>query len=225
MNSLKYETHFHTSETSPCGKVPAAEGVKMYSEAGFTGIVVTDHYCRSFFDRQLGSSWENRMDAFLRGYRHALEAGSKMGIDIHLGMELRFDENLNDYLVYGFDEDFLFKNSELYKLGLKKFRELTAGTGIVTVQAHPFRPGMIPADPKLINGIEVYNGNPRHDSANCLAHSYASENGLLMISGSDFHRPEDVARGGILIKDRIGPGSFAKILQENKVTGLIRTEP
>lgn len=225
MNRLKYETHFHTAETSPCGKVPASEGVRIYHDAGYAGIAVTDHYFRDFFDRQPQGSWKHKVDAYLKGYRHALETGIKIGIDIYMGMELRFDENQNDYLVFGFDEDFLYKNSSLYELGLKGFKKLTAGTGIIIVQAHPFRYGMIPAEPDLIDGVEVYNGNPRHDSSNHLAFGYARENGLLMISGSDFHRPEDAARGGIISRERIKPGGFAKMILDNEGLGLVRTEP
>jgi hypothetical protein len=142
-------------------------------------------------------------------------------MDIQLGMELRFDENLNDYLVYG-----LTRNSQieqkLYRLGLKGFRKLTAGSGIVIVQAHPFRFGMIPASPELIDGIEVYNGNPRHDSKNRQAFEHAEAKGLKMISGSDFHRIGDEARGGVIVEDRHMPDGFAGVLLGDKITGLIR---
>jgi hypothetical protein len=223
MNNCKYETHFHTAETSPCGKVPAATGVRLYHQAGYSGIIVTDHYCRGFFDSHPLSRWERKIDLYLMGYRKALEEGLRLGLDVQLGMELRFDENPNDYLVYGFDEEFLKSNKKLYRLGLKDFRRLTAASGIVTVQAHPFRPGMIPAPPELIDGIEVYNGNPRHDSKNSLAEEHAAANNLKMLSGSDFHRIGDEARGGVIVDGRYISGGFAGIIQNGGITGLIRT--
>jgi len=50
MAIYKYDTHVHTKEVSPCGKVPAIEVVKLYKDAGYHGIVITDHYCDSFFE-------------------------------------------------------------------------------------------------------------------------------------------------------------------------------
>ena len=57
---------------------------------------------------------------------------------------------------------------------------------------------MNPASDDLLDGLEVYNGNPRHDSQNDKALSYAEKHNLKMISGSDFHENEDLARGGIV---------------------------
>lgn len=220
---IRYETHLHTSETSPCGRVPAVDAVRIYKRAGYTGIVVTDHYFRDFFEDQHFKSWAAKIARYLEGYHNALEEGARLGLDVHLGMEIRFDENANDYLVYGFDEDFLRRNKKLYRLGLESFRKLTAGSGIVIVQAHPFRPHMIPADPSLLDGIEVYNGNPRHDSSNHLALEYAQQNGLKMLSGSDFHQTQDAARGGITVAERIEPGCFAQTIMKSDNIGYIRT--
>lgn len=222
-NTYKYETHFHTLETSPCGRVPARQAVRLYKKAGYKGIIVTDHYFRGFFDMQLWRSYDRKIDKYLKGYKLALAEGSKLGIDIHLGMEIRFEENFNDYLVYGIDEEFLREHENLYTLTLKQFRELTCGRGIVIVQAHPFRPGLVPAPPSLINGIEVYNGNPRHDSSNHLALKYAQENNLIELSGSDFHQPQDVARGGIMTDEVIPENGFAEWILQNKKFECMRT--
>ncbi len=222
-DTYKYETHFHTAETSPCGRVTARQAVRLYKEAGYKGIIVTDHYFRGFFDMQLWSSFNRKIDKYLKGYKLALAEGIKLGIDIHLGMEIRFEENSNDYLVYGIDEEFLRKHENLYTLTLKQFRELTAGLGIVIIQAHPFRPEMVPALPTLIDGVEVYNANPRHDSSNHLALKYAQDNNLIGLSGSDFHRPQDAFRGGILTNEVIPENGFAEWIMQNKKFGCIRT--
>ena len=44
------EMHFHTSEISVCGRVPAAEGVRAYKEKGYDALVVTDHFHSDYFD-------------------------------------------------------------------------------------------------------------------------------------------------------------------------------
>jgi len=51
--------------------------------------------------------------------------------------------------------------------------------------------------------MEIYNGNPRHDSQNYTAEIYAGQNGLLKLSGSDCHHSVDVGRGGIAVNKRV----------------------
>ena len=43
MQGYLYDPHTHTSETSKCGHLPAAEVVERYVKNGFSGLVVTDH--------------------------------------------------------------------------------------------------------------------------------------------------------------------------------------
>lgn len=194
---FKYDTHVHTSETSRCAKTTAVETVRLYKAAGYDGIVITDHFCTSFFDSIPGETWAAKVDQFLDGYRQAFAEGNKIGLKVFLGIELLFEENFNDYLIYGFDESFLYDNSGLCKLGLNDFKDFIKGTEIMTVQAHPFRRYITPVDPGLLDGVEVYNGNPRHDSQNHLALQFANKYNLIKSSGSDFHQIEDLAKGGI----------------------------
>lgn len=225
MITYKLDTHVHTSQTSPCGKVDAKELVHLYKEAGYDGLVITDHYYRAYFENLDQSNWEDKIKQYLQGYHNALAEGKRLGLTILLGMEIRFDENENDYLVYGLDEDFLYKNKQLYTLNLQTFYKLIQNTSIRIYQAHPFRPRMIPADPHCLHGIEIYNGNPRHNSNNQKAYDYAQQNQLQMISGSDFHQVQDIARGGIVLPE--APTTckeFAQILKEDKIIGLLHTE-
>lgn len=220
----KYDVHVHTMETSPCGKVRAAEVVKLYKKMGYDGIVITDHYSDRFFLSVAGQKWETKMEKFLKGYREALRAGSEIGLNVLLGMEINFRWSLNDYLVYGIDEDFLLENPFLHKKGLKSFRRIIDKYGYLVYQAHPFRIGMTRADSGLLDGVEVFNGNPRHNSKNESAEKFALENRLRMISGSDFHMLEDAGSGGMIFAEN--PENNAKlleILRENKVVSLIKT--
>lgn len=225
MNSYKYDTHVHTAETSSCGNIGAAELVHLYREAGYSGVVITDHYYKSYF-KSLGSmDWNDKVDKYLEGYRIAFNEGEKIGLKVILGMELRFTKNFNDYLVYGFDENFLKSNKELYLLGLKQFRKLADKNDLLIYQAHPFRNLMIPADPKLLDGVEVFNGNLRHNSRDSKAAAFAEANGLKRISGSDFHEYEDFARGGIITSELVcSSRDFAGMLKEDKVLELITAE-
>jgi hypothetical protein len=222
MNTFRYDMHVHTSETSPCGKVKASILANMYKKSGYQGIVITDHYTRQYFGPFAWIGWERRIDRFLRGFKFAEDEGRKIGLSVIMGMEIRFNENHNDYLVYGIDEAFLKENRELYKLGLSGFRSLIKDREILIYQAHPFRRMITPADPLLLDGVEVFNGNARHDSKNHMALSFAKGYNLKMISGSDFHRMEDLGRGGIATCEPINTSQeLVRMLKEGKVSQLL----
>lgn len=225
MTLYKYDTHVHTAETSYCAMIIGTKVAKLYKDAGYAGIVITDHYLDDFFESLRGMTWDQKIDKFLAGYENALETGYKVGLDVLLGMEIRFTENYNDYLIYGFDEYFLRTEKQLYKLGLKKFRELTKGTGIMIYQAHPFRSWVSPADPEYLDGVEVFNGSPRYNSRNHRALNFAKENNLKMLSGSDFHEDDDLGQGGIILSGNPKTsGDFAAILSEDKIMELLQGE-
>lgn len=201
MSNFKYDTHVHTSETSRCGKIDAETVVRLYKNAGYHGIVITDHYIREFFENMPDTDWNKKIDRYLSGYNKAFEEGKRTGLTVILGMELRFEENINDYLVYGFDKEFLYDNPMLYKMNIESFKQFIENTPLLVYQAHPFRTTSTPANPKYLHGIEIYNGNPRADSHNQLAFDRAVKYNLKMLSGSDFHREEDLARGGIILNE------------------------
>jgi len=220
----KYDTHVHTDETSRCGKVKARDVVRLYKEAGYNGVVITDHYFSGFFDNSPGITWEDKIDDYLKGYRIALDEGNKLGLTVMFGIEIKFDCEPNDYLVYGMDEEFLKENKELYKLDLAKFVELKKLKDFLIYQAHPFRKSMLRAEPNLLDGIEVYNENPRHESNNDIAYRHALSNGLKMISGSDFHQVVDLARGGIITNKKINTINDLFItLKKDEIAELIKT--
>lgn len=222
---LKYDLHVHTAESSPCGKVTAKDAVRLYKDAGYSGICVTDHFCKAFFENQTGSAKE-RIDNFLGGYRAARRFGMEAGLTVLLGIEARLDgvsgNEGNEYLVYGLTEDFLYENPEIYQLNPLSFSRLIRKAGMMIYQAHPLRPRMVPVDRSLLDGIEGYNGNPRHNSRNDEISAWAEEQGIPMISGSDFHQVEDAARGGIITNERItSPDALLRTLR-GKTYQLIR---
>ena len=196
----KLEIHFHTDESSPCGKVPAAEGIARYKEAGYDGVTVTDHFSRATLGGQAdGRAWAQVRDRFLLGYRKAREAGERLGVRVYLGMEIRFPANDNDYLVYGADEDFFDRHPWVYETSLEAFRSLVKAEGLCVIQAHPFRPGCTPARADLLDGAEIFNGHPGHDSHNELAKKWIAEvrahggadggpRRFAATAGSDFHQ-------------------------------------
>lgn len=195
------ELHAHTSEVSPCSHLTAAEVAERYLCAGYHTVVVTNHYCDYVMD-PAGSSWEERLAHFVSGYQSMKHA---VGDRLHvlLGMELRFTENSNDYLIFGFDEDFLRTHPDLHRMNLKSFSALARENGILVVQAHPFRNGMKIMNPALLDGIEVFNGHPGHDSRNRIALDWCRRYHKIPTSGSDFHDASSVEAGGIVTDEPI----------------------
>ncbi|MGI6270410.1 MAG: PHP domain-containing protein [Candidatus Howiella sp.] len=221
--SYLFETHYHTPVTSHCGSVPAEEAIPKYIEHGYAGICVTDHYYRDwFYEEAVDSlSWEKKIDKWLKGYDSAVKAAEGTGFRIILGMELRFTDNLNDHLVYGIDRTFLVEHPELYNLTPTVFRRLADQNGLFFAQAHPFRSMCSPRDPKDLHGVEVFNGNGRHNSHNDTAEAFAETNHLVRLSGSDFHEWEDLCTGGIYL-ERLPQDSaeLARMLLNGEISGL-----
>ncbi len=196
----KIETHLHTTHTSKCGWLEAPEITAGYQAAGYSAITVTDHYNRTTFeylDIDLHSK-ADKLEAFLTGYRRMCEEGEKRGIRIYRGAEIRFDECDNDYLLYDWPDALLEDPEAVFHLGIAAFAPLAREAGALLIQAHPYRKGCTPAIACYLDGIEIRNLNPRHENHNERAVEYAEQFHLIQLGGSDCHRKEDIAAGGIL---------------------------
>ena len=193
------EMHYHTSEISICGHVPAAAGIRAYKEKGYDAVVVTDHFHSVYFaslPEEL--SWVEKADRWLEGYRAARREGDALGMTVLLGMEIRFNHSLNEYLVYGLTEELLRVTEEPYRWDEERFYRFSRENGLLFAQAHPYRDGLTRCPPAFLDGAEVYNGNIRHQNRNEKAVAFAAENGLIPLCGSDYHEWEDLADTGLL---------------------------
>lgn len=203
---MKIDLHVHTSEISPCGKVPAREMARMYKESGYDLVVVTDHLFPSLNTLPQDGTPAEKAEKWLEGYRTFKDEGDKIGLKVLLGGEARLcDYGSEDFLVYGFAEEdvewFMGMLESVHSIA--EMSEAIRGRGFFLAQAHPFRPGLRAQDPALLDGVEAFNGNPRHNSSNHLAREMAVVGGLVMLSGSDAHQLVDVARGGMNVPVQI----------------------
>lgn len=193
---MKYKTelHCHSRDASGCSH-ESAEGIaEKYVKAGYTTVFLTNHFAPSGGDDE---NWEAKIE---KRY-HALEllknaAGERL--NVLMGLEFRFIQNSNDYLVFGFDREYLTSHRDMLKMGIHNFTKMAREDGILTIQAHPFRFGMTVTNPNDVDGIEVFNGHPGHNSNNDIAEAWAKKYGKIMTSGTDHHDPEHLPRGGIL---------------------------
>ncbi len=221
------ETHCHTSETGPCGRVPADYLVKAYLQENYRYLFITDHMHEKVMEEQHreDASWEERVDSFLLGYRAAKKAAEGTELIVLLGMEVTLKgKSPIDFLVYGADEQFLYDHPFFYCSEYEEFYKLVREHGFLSFQAHPYRYGGNPIEPVCYDGIEIFNAHPRHLSRNQKAVQYAAEKGLYTIAGSDVHAEEDIARGGVMLPEGIRSATdFVRLIRESGSPELIIT--
>ena len=194
----KIETHLHVAEVSPCGKLPAAEMMRLYAEAGYNTIFVSDHYKRVYFERLGDIPWEEKTKAFLSGYAKAKRAGKKHGITVLPAVEFSFDGMPNHYLAYGISKKFLDTYPELYQKSIEEFYQIAKKHNLLIIQAHPYRDTSNYPTLDYVDGIEIYNSNPRHNDNSEKTEKLCENRSLYITAGSDAHRIEDVGGAGLL---------------------------
>ena len=197
---FKTEMHMHTFESSPCCDLPSEQIAEKYLAAGYTTLVVTDHYtpglCQSCEDVHA------RVAKHTAGYRRMRELLDGC-IHVLYGFELRFEGANNDYLVYGLDPEFLIAHPSICTLSRREAIDRIHTFGGLIYQAHPFRDHMTVLDPAGLDGIEVFNAHNHHDSRNYLAYAFAKQNGLPGVAGTDLHHSYHSASAGIITPEPI----------------------
>jgi len=196
--SFKIDPHIHTAEVSLCGHLSAADVVGRYHALGYDGIVITDHLHEEYISSlDCKDDWSACVKHFLHGYEKAKIVSEQFDLQVMLGAEIRFLINDSDYLLYGIDEDFLYRSPYLYRLDPKEFYT-RFGEDILIIQAHPFRNGN-EIFTEYIHGVEVFNGNPRHDNRNETALELCKKHvNMYPFYGSDTHQNGDEGRAHML---------------------------
>ena len=199
-----YETHMHTCQGSACGVSTGREHVRYYLEAGYTGIIITDHFFRgnTAVDRSL--PWEERIELFWRGYEDAKEEGDRVGLDVFFGLEQNFQGD--EYLIYGLTKDYMKAHPEMEHWTRKQQMEEVHRAGGCLIQAHPFRMRRYMDKIRLghlfCDGIEAANaGNDAIEDARALR--FGRENHLLMTAGSDNHHSPAPELFGVILEKRL----------------------
>ena len=201
---FKTETHVHMAECSRCARIGAEEMIKLYRDAGYKTVFISDHFQLQYF-RQFDANvlWTEQTSQFLIGYEKAKEAGVKYGVNVILSAELRFNNSPNHYLLYGIDKSFLDSRPDILNMTIEEFYPYAKSRGVTVVQAHPFRDGKCTPMPNYIDAVEVYNSNPRHENFDAKTLEMAKKFNLPITAGSDSHRIEDVALSGVISEKEI----------------------
>ncbi|MBE6750254.1 MAG: PHP domain-containing protein [Ruminococcaceae bacterium] len=212
---FKIELHAHTSPVSGCSDVKPRELVEIYKSHGYDAVVITNHLISWSFHHSPTES----VDFYLKDYEEAVKYGEEIGIKVLLGVEYRFDENHNDYLIYGVDRDIVSLLFDCFSMGVEKFRKEIKLPNSVFIQAHPLREVCELCNTDILDGIETLNMHPNQKSQNARTVRIAAQNNVkIKIAGSDFHHKNCDHEALAALRTRYLPkDSFqlAKILKEN----------
>lgn len=201
----RYETHCHSNLCSACAHSSPAELVQAYHAAGYTGMVLTDHFIHGNTSVDPALPWEIRMHRYYDAYLEAKRAARELDFDVIFGLEHAYGCG-QEVLVYGIDLDFLLANPDIPLLSLEQFADRIHAADGILIQAHPYRYGgwEIPIRTDLIDGMEICNaGIPSYKNGTAL--KKAREFDCILTSGSDTHWSGNVTsnRAGITLPYRI----------------------
>ena len=199
---FKTELHCHSNDISACARVNTQDIINKFYSAGYSTLVLTNHFTQGTLDHVGAKSWDEWIDKFVGAYEK-LKKDAEGKLNILLGLELRLNDSDNDYLVFGATEDFLRKMGNIFNMWPEDFHRLANENGCLFVQAHPFRNHMKIKRPDCLDGVEVFNGHFGHDSRNDIAELWAEKFKLIKTAGTDFHYNESPANGGILTECEI----------------------
>ena len=203
-----YETHCHSSQCSRCARSSAQELVLAYHRAGYTGLVLTDHFI--FGNTAVDGSlpWDARMRCYYDAYLQAKQVGDELDFDVIFGIEHAYGDR-KEVLLYGIGLDFLLVNPDIPALSLDELvRRVHEACGIV-VQAHPYRDRYyvnmaVAPRADIVDGIEIYNtGNQPGEDLK--AWNLAQTGDYILTSGGDIHFDADprIGQAGLLLPRRV----------------------
>ena len=211
MNKYLYETHLHTAQGSACGWLTGAEMAQIFRAAGYTGIVITDHFFggNTSIDRSL--PWAQWVEQFCKGYESAKAEGDRIGLQVFFGWESGYQGT--EFLIYGLDKQWLLQHPEIRDCSIEEQYDLVHSSGGIVVHAHPFRKEsyipQIRLYPNHVDAVEAINAT--HSSSQSVSHKhpewneqalqYAKEHNLPITAGSDQHKATMI--GGGMVFDRV----------------------
>ncbi|MDR3145169.1 MAG: PHP domain-containing protein, partial [Treponema sp.] len=220
-----YETHLHTVQSSLCGKARGEEYIEAYKEAGYTGIIVTDHFYNGNTAADRTLPWSEWVERFCRGYEETRAEGERHGLDVFFGWEETFEGD--DYLIYGLDKDWLLAHPEAASWTRQEQYAAVRRNGGCVVQAHPFR--LAPYIRKIhlstgcVDAVEAANGG-NQQAWDALAMRYARKLRLPVTAGSDIHHAGQFETGeifGVYLTEKMNTiHDYVRAIRENRIAGL-----
>lgn len=195
--SYKVETHVHTAESSACATLKAADQVKQYMKAGYSGMIITDHFVNgnSAVNRKL--DWDSQMSDQFLGYRNALKAAEGTDFKVYFGVEYAFHGT--EFIVIGLTEQWFKDHPEIIYTLPEDFLDIFRKAGAAIIQAHPYREASyireIRLFPELVDAIEGFNLHNKNMEWNVKAQELAKAYNKPVTAGSDCHHLDELGAG------------------------------
>ena len=226
----RYEVHLHTCRCSYCGVSTACEMVDAAHNAGYSGVVFTNHFYRgnTCVDRFL--RWEDFVREYADDYAEAKSYAKKYDLDVLFGIEENYHEG-HEALIYGLSPEQVAAQPGLGHFDLPELSEYVRGCGGVIICAHPYRDrAYIPnpdIDPDMdhFDGLEIYNQFNNH-ARDAMAARYAAWNRVdMVISGGDVHNAVNFGRSGLAFPHRVRDNAeLVRLLREKDYRLIIDGE-
>lgn len=209
------DTHVHSSGISPCSRRNPSQLIAEYIADKTDGFVLANHCLKEFNE---GIGYKAWCEKYVEEYNLVKALGDKYNIRVFFGIEVTpLYENRIHYLIIGITPDELLNSPELYEFSQKELYEYCSQNGFLLIQAHPFRNGMVPQDPRYLHGVEI-NCHPGYGATmEKEVTEFARNNNLRLICGSDFHGDHYKPKCGNYIPDEIADEKqLAEYLRNNQ---------
>ena len=219
----KTEAHLHTYPVSSCAQLTPVEQVRLFKEAGYDTVIVSDHFSSHHF-KKLGEhlTFAEKVDKLCDAYLEAKAEGDRIGLTVLFSVELSFHKN--HYLLYGVTREFLKLREDIFDIDIDELYAHLKAHGITIIQAHSHRAEKCVPHPHHVDGFEI-NFNLRKDNYNERTVKVAKEYDLPLTIGSDAHRPEDVGISATLSEEKIESiEQYLRLVFERKLILSVGTE-
>ena len=200
---FKTEAHMHTYPVSSCSKLSPVEQVRLFKEAGYDTVFVSDHFSPHHF-KKLGAdlTFAEKVDKLCDSYLEAKAEGDRIGLTVLFSVELSFHKN--HYLLYGVTREFLKLREDIFDIDIDELYAHLKEHGITIIQAHSHRARSEDCTPQpdYVDGFQL-NFCRRKENNNEKTLVLAKEYDMPLTVGSDCHRPEDVGVSATLSEEKI----------------------
>lgn len=224
---MKLETHAHCRGASICADITEEQLISTYKQLNYDAVILTNHINWGW-ETYPANDYKGRVEYFLNVFKKVKKLGQKENIKVFLGAEVvtLTETNIHqEFLIVGFNEDFLFNCNLVNTCNQKKLFDIANKNELFMWQSHPFRTGEETGNPEYMHGAEAFNGHFHHDNFNEKAKDFCLNNKIKMISGSDCHHVGQPILGGINLPNGISSEKqLARYLLNNQPKLLFSQE-
>ena len=216
------DPHVHSSEISLCSHITLKDLINAKKSLGYDGAVLTNH-CQSWYyeSDKHKENMQRQIDVFLYGKDYA----EKNDFTLMLGIEVTISiPRYADFLLYGVTEEFLLSSPCLYTLSQEELYNYCKESGVLLIQAHPYRAPITPMDVRFMDGVEI-NAQPSDLMKKDMVIDFAKEHNLYLTCGVDFHSAQHSIVAGMETDGDIKTSKeFAESIKNFKTTIKIEGE-